>query len=250
VVLSEVHLDSARVYEKLDELFSQFEEAVVPKAYIFMGSFCSSPFMPTSEGVRSYRESFSRLKFKMRSLSAHIQAGTRFIFVPGPMDPGAQSLPRMPLPDYLTADIAKEIPGVIMATNPCRIRHLNQELVFFRHDVLRLLRRHEVVSLREQGSTPSAEHLQNETCQFLLDQAHLVPLPLVQSNILWEFDHTLRLYPLPDAVFVGGEGQAFEKAYMDCQFCSVGPFHQEASFYAYNPVKKHVEPCDIPDRAG
>merc|ERR1711924_434682 len=87
--------------------------------------------------------------------------GTRFIFIPGPRDPGAQMLPRTPLTNYLTSDIAKDIPGVILATNPCRMRHFSRELVFFRHDVLKLLRRHEVVPLREAGEAgpPSQEHV-------------------------------------------------------------------------------------------
>merc|ERR1719188_2899005 len=105
-----------------------------------MGSFCSAAFVPTSEGVKSYREGFERLKFKLGKLSRHIEHRTRFIFIPGPKDPGAQMLPRMPLAGYVTAEIAKEIPHVIMASNPCRVRHFTRELVFFRHDVLRLLR--------------------------------------------------------------------------------------------------------------
>eukprot|EP00931_Biecheleriopsis_adriatica_P074002 TRINITY_DN48192_c0_g1_i1.p1 TRINITY_DN48192_c0_g1~~TRINITY_DN48192_c0_g1_i1.p1 ORF type:complete len:559 (-),score=115.04 TRINITY_DN48192_c0_g1_i1:85-1761(-) len=257
VVLSEVHLDSVRVLEKLTDLFQGYEEAGPPSAYVFMGSFCSAAFAPTAEGVRAYRDGFERLKFMMRSLEAHVQHGTRFIFVPGPRDPGAQTLPRVPLPNYLTADLVKEIPGVVMATNPCRVRHFSRELVFFRHDVLRLLRRHEAVPLRapemSMSDAPTAAslgHLQTEMVRFLLDQAHLVPLPLEESNVLWEYDHTLRLYPLPHAVFVGGVNQPFECSYQGCQFASVGPFGRDASFYAFYPVKDELEPCDVPDRAG
>lgn len=252
VVLCEVHLDSSRVLEKLTDLFQGYEDSTPPAAYVFMGSFRSAAFVPTAEGVRAYREGFERLKFMMRGLANHVQAGTRFIFVPGPSDPGAQMLPRMPLTNYLTADLAKEIPGVVLATNPCRIRHFTRELVFFRHDVLRLLRRHEVVPLREPetGLAPSAQHVRTEMVRFLLDQAHLVPLPLEESNILWAFDHTLRLYPLPHAVFVGGVSQAFDCSYQECKFCSVGPFHRDASFYAYYPVKDVLEQCEVPDPAG
>merc|ERR1712176_195447 len=175
----------------------------------------------------------------MRGLANHVQRGTRFIFVPGPNDPGSLTLPRMPLTSYLTADLSKEVPGVILTTNPCRIRHFSRELVFFRHDVLRLLRRHEIVPLRQPGSgdAPSAQHVRNEMVYFLLDQAHLVPLPLEESNVLWGFDHTMRLYPLPDAVFIGGVSQPFDCVHEECTFCSVGPFHRDMSFYAYHPVK-------------
>lgn len=251
VVLSEVHLDSSRTLERLSDLFQGYESVVPPVAYVFMGSFCSSSFLPTQAGVQKYRDSFERLKFMMRSLPKHIERGTRFIFVPGPNDPGAASLPRAGLADYLTSDIAKEIPNVIMGTNPCRIRHFSRELVFFRHNVLRLLRRHEVVPLKGPGNVPpSPQHVREEMVQFLFDQAHLVPLPLDESNILMDFDHTLRLYPLPDAVFVGGDSQNFEYEYQGCRFCSVGPFHSDASFYGYYPIQGLLEPCSVPDVAG
>lgn len=252
VVLSEVHLDNPRVIERLDDLFQGYEGSSPPVAYVIMGSFCSSTFMPSAEGVSSYRDGFERLKFMMRKLTNHVQNGTRFIFVPGPKDPGAQTLPRMPLTNFLTSDLAKEIPNVVMGSNPCRVRHFSRELVFFRHDVLRLLRQHELVPLREPGTggAPSSEHVRNEMVRFLADQAHLVPLPLEGSNILWAYDFAMRLYPLPHAVFIGGVIEPFDCNYLDATFCSVGPFHRDASFYAYYPVKNVLEPCDVPDRGG
>jgi DNA polymerase epsilon subunit 2 len=250
VVLSEVHLDDVKVLERLSDIFQGYEDSQPPAAYIFMGNFYSSPFVPTQEGVRSYREGFERLKLIMRHVPNHVEHGTRFIFVPGPRDPGAEMLPRTPLTHYLTSDIAKEISGVILASNPCRVRHFSRELVFFRHDVLKLLRRHEVVPLREPGrdGAPSQEHVQNEVARLLLDQAHLAPLPLQESNVMWDFDHTLRLYPLPHAVFVGGSSRGFARDYKDCKFCSVGPFHRDGSFYSYTPVKEELDACDVPDR--
>eukprot|EP00933_Yihiella_yeosuensis_P015880 TRINITY_DN1370_c1_g1_i1.p1 TRINITY_DN1370_c1_g1~~TRINITY_DN1370_c1_g1_i1.p1 ORF type:complete len:573 (+),score=100.90 TRINITY_DN1370_c1_g1_i1:182-1720(+) len=252
VTMSEVHLDDVRVLEKVETIFQGFENCP-PAAYVLMGSFCSSAFVPNAEGVKAYQESFERLKFKMRSLENHVRRGTKFIFVPGPRDPGPKTLPCPPLPNYLTANLATEIPGVVMASNPCRIRHFSKELVFFRHDILRLLRRHEVVPLREpeaMGTVPSADHLHKEMASFLLDQAHLVPLPLEESNILWEYDHTLRLYPLPHAVFVGGVNQPFEYNYQECRFCSVGPLNRESSFFFYDPLKDEIEISEVPDRAG
>lgn len=250
VVLSEVHLDSVQVLERLADIFQGYEDSTPPAAYIFMGNFYSCPFLPTQEGVKSYREGFERLKLLMRHIPNHVERGTRYIFVPGPSDPGAQMLPKTPLPNYLTSDIAKEIPGVILATNPCRVRHFSREMVFFRHDVLKLLRRHEVVPLRDpnHGGAASPEHVQNEMVRILLDQAHLAPLPLQESNIMWDFDHTLRLYPLPDAVFVGGVSQPFEGEHKGCIFCSVGPFYRDGCFHAYSPIKEYVEVCGAPDR--
>lgn len=252
VILSEVNLDSVRVLDRIKDLLQGYEAAGPPSAYIFMGSFCSEPFVPTADGVRAYREGFERLKFLLQGLPAHGARRTRYIFVPGPKDPGAQMLPRVPLPGYMTCDLEKEVPGTIMASNPCRIRHFSRELVFFRHDVLKVLRRHEVMTMRDPkspGAAPSQQYLREEMARLLLDQAHLVPLPLVESNLLWNFDHTLRLYPLPDAVFIGGMSDAFDFSYQQCTFGSVGQFSRDASFYAYYPIKGQLDPCDVPDPA-
>ncbi|CAK9073984.1 DNA polymerase epsilon subunit B (DNA polymerase II subunit 2) (AtDPB2) (Protein CYCLOPS 2), partial [Durusdinium trenchii] len=113
VILSEVHLDSVPVLEMLETLFQGYESHGPPTAYIFMGSFCSRSFVPTGQGVRAYREGFERLKFMMRNLEAHVMHGTRFVFIPGPRDPGPQTLPKAPLPDYLTANLAVDIPGAV-----------------------------------------------------------------------------------------------------------------------------------------
>merc|ERR1712183_430819 len=73
VVLSEVHLDSVRSQQKISDLFEGYEGSVPPKAYVFMGSFCSSAFLPTAEGVKAYREGFEHLKFLMRRLPNHLR---------------------------------------------------------------------------------------------------------------------------------------------------------------------------------
>lgn len=252
VTLSEVHLDNVIVLERLADLFHGYEQSAPPAAYVFMGNFYSSPFLPTQEGVKNYREGFERLKLLMSNIPNHVERGTRFIFIPGPRDPGAQMLPRTPLTNYLTSDIAKDIPGVTLATNPCRIRHFSRELVFFRHDILKTLRRHELVPLREAGKAgaPTQAHIQNEMARLLLDQAHLAPLPLQESNIMWDFDHALRLYPLPDAVFVGGVSRGFECEYKGARFFSVGPFCRDGKFYSYTPITQDWDNCDVPDRAG
>lgn len=254
VVLSDVHLDDFRVLQKLGDLFQGYEAADPPAAYIFFGNFRSTPFTQTAESVQSYREGFERLQFLLMQLPKHHAVNTRFVFVPGPQDPGISTLPRPPLADYLTMGLAKAVPNVCVASNPCRLRHFGKEVVFFRHDVLRCLRRHEAVRLREPGepNAPSTKHVREEMVRSLLDQAHLAPLPLEQANILWSFDHTLRLYPLPDAVVVAGGTEGFEMTYQDCDFISVGSFRasSEFGFYAYYPFSRRAEPCGIPDRAG
>lgn len=50
-----------------------------------------------------------------------LQAGSRFVFVPGPGDPSpGDILPQPPLPTFFTADITRVLPNAVFATNPCR----------------------------------------------------------------------------------------------------------------------------------
>lgn len=71
-----------------------------------------------------------------------LQAGTKFVFVPGPGDPGPGNvLPRPPLPHVLTSDLREQLPNAVFGTNPCRIRYCTQELVLFRDDIEQRMRR-------------------------------------------------------------------------------------------------------------
>merc|ERR1712070_1176615 len=108
-----------------------------------------------------------------------------------------------------------------------------------------MLRRHEVTPLREPDSLepPSQEFVRQEMVRLLFDQAHLLPLPLQDSNIIWSFDHSLRLYPLPDSVVIGGLTQPFETMYQGCQFISSGSFSRTSAFHSLYPVSGDVTPC-------
>lgn len=67
----------------------------------------------------------------------------RFIFVPGPQDPGAGStLPRAPLPSFFLKPLVKALHHVDFTTNPCKLRVFTQDLLLFREDILRKMLRH------------------------------------------------------------------------------------------------------------
>lgn len=49
------------------------------------------------------------------------QEGSRFVFVPGPDDPGlGGSLPQPALPKYFTSEVERVVPNCTFSTNPCR----------------------------------------------------------------------------------------------------------------------------------
>jgi DNA polymerase epsilon subunit 2 len=55
---------------------------------------------------------------------AYREGGCKFIFVPGPLDPGPGNiLPRPHLPNFVTERFVRRIPNAVFTSNPCRCAH-------------------------------------------------------------------------------------------------------------------------------
>ena len=71
-----------------------------------------------------------------------ISRSTHFVLVPGPLDPTVSTvLPRRSIPSSFTGRLKSKVPRLHLASNPCRIKFFNQEVVIFRENVMaRMLR--------------------------------------------------------------------------------------------------------------
>ena len=71
-----------------------------------------------------------------------ITRNTHFVLVPGPLDVTVNSvLPRRPILPSFVSRLKSRIPHVHFASNPCRIKFFEQEIVIFREDLMsRMLR--------------------------------------------------------------------------------------------------------------
>lgn len=170
VVLSDVHLDSPKVMHKLRLMFEGFSAVCAPdpetgepmgmppSVFIFFGNFSSQPFGKDASDVAEYKKNFDALADLILEFPQLTEGGSKFLFIPGPTDPGAKVLPRGPIPRYFTSKLRnalgakkvrsedgsewKTIPSsVSFSTNPCRLRYFTQEIVLFRDDVLNRMRR-------------------------------------------------------------------------------------------------------------
>lgn len=56
------------------------------------------------------------------------------------------------------------------------------------------------------GGTASAEDAFRSSCHALLAQSHLCPFLASVQPVLWDLDHTLSLFPPPDALVVAEPG--------------------------------------------
>lgn len=75
----------------------------------------------------------------------------------------------------------------------------------------------------------------------LLDQAHICPLPLHVNPVYWQYDHALRLYPLPDVIVLADFYDQYHWCYEECVALNPGSFPTEFSFVVYRPSSRGTE---------
>lgn len=238
VVLSDVHLDNPAVLDKLEIMMEGYSDFTPLPIFIFMGNFTSKPLSASSDGGKALMSYFEDLAGIICKFPKIAKEG-RFVFVPGPNDPGiTEVLPRGPIPNYFTGALRAKVKHAFFASNPCRMRFFTKELVFFRDDLVSKMRRHTLLQPRqeEEGGTSIQRQLSRHAIKTVLDQSHLSPLPLSASPIYWQHDHALRLYPFPDAIILGDRVDQYYENYEECDAVNPGPFTAGYNFVVYRPI--------------
>jgi DNA polymerase epsilon subunit 2 len=139
-----------------------------------------------------------------------------FILVPGPLDlteSPSSIYPRKQIFLPPTSRLKTRIPNIHFATNPCRVLFCGQEIVIFRDDLMARVMRNCVLQRKETSGDilrkyvrANAQWHENRTdkhvqlVQTIVDQGHLSPFTLEIQPTYWDFDHSLRLYPMPSTV--------------------------------------------------
>uniref|UniRef100_A0A3B3ZDZ6 DNA polymerase II subunit 2 n=1 Tax=Periophthalmus magnuspinnatus TaxID=409849 RepID=A0A3B3ZDZ6_9GOBI len=233
VLVSDVWLDSVEVMDKLNLMFSGYA-TMPPTCFIFCGNFSSAPYGKTQ--IKSLKESLKALADAICSYPS-IHSGSRFVFVPGPEDPGPASiLPRPPLADHITEEFRQRVPFSVFTTNPCRIQYCSQEIVILREDMVNKMCRNCVRLPNNNLDIP------NHYVKSILSQAHLAPLPLYVSPVFWAYDYSLRVYPLPDVIVFADKYDPFSITNTDCLCVNPGSFPRSGfTFKVYYPSSKTVE---------
>ncbi|KAF9451681.1 hypothetical protein P691DRAFT_772983 [Macrolepiota fuliginosa MF-IS2] len=89
-----------------------------------------------------------------------------------------------------------------------------------------------------------SEDLKRYLVQTILDQMHLSPLALNIQPILADYDHTLRLYPLPTALVLADKYDRYKLTYMGCHVFNPGTFSSNTpAFWMYKPAELNSEEC-------
>uniref|UniRef100_A0A8B9LBR7 DNA polymerase epsilon subunit n=1 Tax=Astyanax mexicanus TaxID=7994 RepID=A0A8B9LBR7_ASTMX len=233
VVASDVWLDSVEVMEKIQTMFSGYS-AAPPTCFVFCGNFSSAPYGKNQ--VKSMKESLKALA-DLICEHPNIHNSSRFVFVPGPEDPGPSTiLPRPPLAENITEEFRQRVPFSVFTTNPCRIQYCSQEIVVIREDLVNKMCRNCV-------RLPSGNlDIPNHFVKTILSQGHLTPLPLYVSPVFWAYDYALRVYPVPDVIIFADKYDPFSISSSDCLSINPGSFPKSGfSFKVYYPSNRTVE---------
>uniref|UniRef100_A0A8B9FAU2 DNA polymerase epsilon subunit n=1 Tax=Amazona collaria TaxID=241587 RepID=A0A8B9FAU2_9PSIT len=233
VFLSDVWLDQAEVLEKLHTMFSGYS-AAPPTCFFFCGNFSSAPYGKNQ--IRSLKGSLKALADIICEYPS-IHKSSRFVFVPGPEDPGPGSvLPRPPLAENITQEFRQLVPFSVFTTNPCRIQYCTQEIIIFREDLVNKMCRNCVRFPSSKMDIP------NHFVKTVLSQGHLTPLPLYVSPVYWAYDYSLRVYPVPDMLVIADKYDPFTVTNTDCVCINPGSFPRSGfSFKVFYPSNKTVE---------
>ena len=239
VVLSDVWLDQPKVMDKLRALFSGYS-TMPPALFVFCGNFTSEPYGP--KHYKTLKESFQSLASLISEFPSLLE-NSRFVFVPGPQDPGPGNiLPRPPLPSVLIKIVSEKIPMSIFASNPCRIQYCTQEIVVFREDLISKMCRNSIHLPEDLKDIP------NQLMKTILAQAHLCPLPLHVRPVYWNYDHALRVYPVPDLIICADKYDPYTCSNLDCHCLNPGSFARNGfGFKVYWPATRDVDDSKIGD---
>ncbi|ORX38923.1 DNA polymerase alpha/epsilon subunit B-domain-containing protein [Kockovaella imperatae] len=219
VVLSDVWLDHPRTLPALRRMFEGYTQAAEykPMAFVLCGNFTQRGW-EGEDGLKRYTNGFNALTDLLLSLPTLLSS--HFIFVPGPVDPWSSStLPRPPLPATFTSRLTQRIPKARFVSDPCRLKYFGQEIVICRQDLMGKMMRGLVGSKQDPGVD-----MKRYLVQTVLDQSHLSPLPQATRPTLWEYDHALRLYPMPTALVLCDKYERYELTYEGCHVFNPGRF--------------------------
>ncbi|UKJ90258.1 DNA-directed DNA polymerase [Theileria orientalis] len=231
VIISDLHLDRAANIQSLEKLFNSYVESYnnqqLPLGFVFMGNFSSSGYnfdlhhnwtdqldkKGNVSQTDSYSSGFDNL-FKLLTKPKFIMilSCCYIVFVPGPKDASLcrQRIPRNPLLSFAINRFKERIESsrpecqghIIMASNPCRIRHWGRQMIFFRHDILTHLLIDSVVTTSSSEYVESCDDLAEMLVETIIGQSHLSPNKPGLSTIL-EHDSSLLVHPLPDFICLG-----------------------------------------------
>ena len=237
VFISDLWLDDPKVMSKFKVLLAGYSQSP-PYLFVLCGNFLTKTFGMKQLSI--LRKHFSELGDIVAQFPPLLES-SRFLFVPGPQDPGPGNIfPRPPISKMITEEICQKIPFAEFVSNPCRIQYCSQEIIIYREDIINKMCRNSIHLPKDLLNVPT------HFVKTILSQAYLCPLPLIVRPVYWGFDNALRLYPLPDLVVCADKYDAYNISNSDTLVMNPGSFSRSKyRFNVYWPASREIEECKI-----
>ncbi|KAF8195788.1 DNA polymerase alpha/epsilon subunit B-domain-containing protein [Mycena galopus ATCC 62051] len=211
--LSDVWLDHPKTLPALQKMFNNcVENHFVPKLIVLCGNFTSRSISHgQGRDVQRYQENFDALADLIASYPL-ITRSTHLCSFRAARHNNEFNLASPALVIKLCRPLKAKIPKVHFATNPCRIKFFDQEIVVFREDSMAKMLRNVV-----------ADDLKKFVRCFLeFFQWPSMPLTVNIQATLSDYDHSLRLYPLPTALVLADKYDRYKITYTGCHVFNPG----------------------------
>ena len=254
ITLSDVHLDSPVVMEKLRVLLGGYAMMEPPPAtFVLMGNFFTAP-TGNSGGLDRAAASqyFADLGALINEFPALV-SDSEFVLVPGPTDPGPAPglIPRPPIPECFTKELRELLPAVHLGSNPCRLHSCGHHMVFFREDLMHKMRRAQVLSAEVDEDAGVFHH--HHLAHTVIAQSSLCPLLPMVRPVHWGADHGLNLYPAPNLIVLADRAARYAVpkdieagVQREAAVYNPGSFATDFGFAAYTPWTAEIEACQLP----
>lgn len=264
VFLAHIHLDKLQTMQQLKTFFTTIEargeHELSCTSFVLIGNFCSSslPYGDASH-LGDIEETALQLKSLLEQLgnciatySPTAAVHSNFFLIPGPGDSTVLNgvLPQPSIPSAFTTGLTKKVKHVHLASNPCRLRFLSQEIIVSRRDYMRHFLKSEQNIISDhilEQKIRSTKNIENEEgprehhepferiAKTILDEAHLCP-DLLEGGVIWKMDEALSLPILPHLLLLCDSVEQWECYYKGAHVINPGSFSVSGTFLWYTPA--------------
>jgi DNA polymerase epsilon subunit 2 len=253
IILSEFHLDRPDNFLKLRKILDGFSQSKLhfPAVFIIAGSFWSVALGTNNNDLSRYVAAWNELADLFSSSRyGHIVNNTRFIFIPGPNDTFNNNntltiYPQNRISSIYCSKLQARLRYCEFTSNPSRIYYYDKEIVLFRYDAVRKLRKNCLIQPLAEEDNRTIE-LDEHAVSSILSQFYLLPLANNSQPIYWNNYQPLQLYPLPHLlVLLDNSSQPFDWAVDSCNIINPGDFTASGEFilYKFNATLKAEKSC-------
>ena len=237
-----------------NERTSTKHEGYVPQALVFV--FCG-PFFSglanltlgeakgdsSAEQRKVYEKMFFILFDIVKKASPNVAEFSQFYFIPAPSEIVYNTcgtvFPQMSVPHSMIQAIneATRVPRM-PTSNPSRFKLIDKEIVIMRDSVWEKMNSEALIRPKSGDYSSHKIAAHEHVVKTVIDLSHLHPYRTAAYPTIWNLDHTLRLFPLPNVLMLcdhSSTTDCWECMYQECLALNPGSFKSTYSFLSYHP---------------